>query len=238
MSGHSRWSTIKRSKEKSDSQKAKIFTKLGREIAVAAKEGGADPISNNRLKLAITKAKQANMPTDKINNILKKGSNDNTIYFENTYEGYGIGGVAVIVKCLTDNKNRTAGDVRFSFDKFGGSLGSSGCVSYMFENKGVITIEKGDNFNEEDVTDIAIENDALDFEDDEEVFLIYTSQNQYQPIVDILTNKKYSIISSQNEMIPNNYATLSDEQLIQFENMLEKFDDNDDIQDYYHNYKQ
>ena len=174
MSGHSKWNNIKGRKEKSDAERSKIFTKVGREIMVAVKEGGANIDSNSKLKMAIAKARQYNMPNDRINNIIKKNSEvDNSNFVEQTYEGYGVGGVAVVVKCFTDNKNRTSSDVRYAFDKYGGSLGSSGCVSYMFDNKGVIVVEKNEKFNADAAMELAINMNAIDCEDDD-VFTIYT----------------------------------------------------------------
>ena len=164
MSGHSKWNNIKRTKEKSDAQKGKISTKIGREIAVAVKTGGADPVTNPRLQALIAKAKQANMPNDTISRSIKKASGElgNVNYEEVLYEGYGVGGSAVIVKCLTDNKNRTAGDVRHTFDKFGGSLGTIGCVSFMFDNKGIIILEKDGKLTEDDIFMAAVEAGADD----------------------------------------------------------------------------
>ena len=173
MSGHSKWHNIKNAKEKSDAQKGKIFTKIGREIAVAVKTGGADPETNGKLKDLISKAKQNNMPNDTISRSIKKASGElgNINYEECSYEGYGVGGSAVIVRCLTDNKNRTAGDVRHAFDKFGGSLGSLGCVSFLFDRKGVLVLEKG-NLSEDDVLILALDADAEDVKDEGDVYEI------------------------------------------------------------------
>lgn len=234
MSGHSKWNNIKGTKEKSDAQRAKIFTKLSREIAVAIKSGGADPDSNGKLKIAVIKARQNNMPNDKINSLLKK-SNDDKEYFETTYEGYGVGGVAVIVECLTDNKNRTASDVRHLFDKYGGSLGSTGCVSYMFERKGVIVLEKDGKFNVETAVDIAIMNDAMDYEDGDEIFTVYTKPYEYETLCEEYQKNNYNILSSENELIANNFIALEPEQKDKFDIMLEKFDELDDVQNVYHN---
>ena len=177
MSGHSKWNNIKGRKEKSDAERSKMFTKVGREIMVAVKEGGANPDTNNKLKMAIARARQVNMPNDRINGIIKKNSStDNSNFVEQVYEGYGVGGVAVVVKCFTDNKNRTSSDVKYAFDKFGGSLGSTGCVSYMFDNKGVVVVEKNDKFDSDAAFTIALDNNALDCED-EDVFTIYTEAN-------------------------------------------------------------
>lgn len=237
MSGHSKWNNIKGRKEKSDAERSKIFTKVGREIMVAVKEGGANVESNSKLKMAIAKARQYNMPNDKINGIIKKNSDtDNSNFIEQTYEGYGVGGVAVVVKCFTDNKNRTSSDVRYAFDKYGGSLGSSGCVSYMFDNKGVIVVEKNDAFDSDTAFTLAIDKNALDCED-EEVFTVYTEPNA-NAVNDLVTefeNAGYTILSSGVEMIPQNYVQLADHQLETFNKMLDKLNDSDDVIDVIHN---
>ena len=177
MSGHSKWSTIKRKKEKTDNQRAKIFTKIGREIAVAVREGGPDPASNSKLKDIISKAKANNVPNDNIDRIIKKAAGDGNAdnYEEIMYEGYGPSGIAVIVETLTDNRNRTAGDMRHYFDKFGGNMGQSGCVSFMFSKQGVIVIEKDDDIDEEKLMEDALEAGAIDFLTDDGVFDIAPS---------------------------------------------------------------
>ena len=198
MSGHSKWNNIKRKKEKADGAKAKIFTKIGRELAVAVKEGGsADPAANSRLRDAIAKAKAANVPNDNIDRIIKKaagdGNNDN---YENvTYEGYGPSGVAVIVEALTDNRNRTAADVRHAFDKFGGNLGTTGCVSFMFNKKGVIVIEK-EGLDEDTVMSDALEAGASDFAADEDVFEITTEPDDFSGVREDLEKKGYEFVSA------------------------------------------
>ncbi len=237
MSGHSKWNNIKGRKEKSDAERSKIFTKVGREIMVAVKEGGANVDANSKLKMAIAKARQYNMPNDRINSIIKKNSEvDNSSFIEQTYEGYGVGGVAVVVKCFTDNKNRTSSDIRYAFDKFGGSLGSSGCVSYMFDNKGVIVLEKNDKFNSDDAFATAIDKNALDCED-EEVFTIYTEPNAstVNDFVSAFENAGYTILSSGVEMIPQNYVNLDEHQRETFNKMLDKLNENDDVIDVIHN---
>lgn len=237
MSGHSKWNNIKGRKEKSDAERSKIFTKIGREIMVAVKEGGANIESNSKLKMAIAKARQYNMPNDRINNIIKKNNEiDNSNFSELTYEGYGIGGVAVIVKCFTDNNNRTGSDVRYAFDKYGGSLGSTGCVSYMFETKGEVVIEKGDSFDADSAMMLAIENDAMDCEDDE-VFTVYTepSATKVNDMVSAFENAGYTILSSGVEMIPSNYVSLTESQRETFEKMLDKMNESDDVIDVIHN---
>ena len=237
MSGHSKWNNIKGRKEKSDAERSKIFTKVGREIMVAVKEGGANIDSNSKLKMAIAKARQYNMPNDRINNIIKKNSEvDNSNFVEQTYEGYGVGGVAVVVKCFTDNKNRTSSDVRYAFDKYGGSLGSSGCVSYMFDNKGVIVVEKNEKFDADAAMELAIMQNAIDCED-EDVFTIYTepSANSVNDMVSAFENAGYTILSSGVEMIPQNYVSLSASQRETFNKMLDKLNENDDVIDVIYN---
>ena len=237
MSGHSKWNNIKARKGKSDAERSKIFTKIGREIMVAVKEGGANVESNSKLKMAIAKARQYNMPNDRINSVIKKNSEvDMSNFVEQTYEGYGIGGVAVIVKCLTDNNNRTSSDIKYAFDKYGGSLGTSGCVSYMFENKGVVVLEKNEKFDSDAAMEMAINLDAVDCEDDE-VFTVYTepNANSVNNMVAEFEQAGYTILSSGVEMIPSNYAQLNEKQLESFNKMLEKLDDNDDVVDVIHN---
>ena len=237
MSGHSKWNNIKGRKEKSDAERSKIFTKLGREIMVAVKEGGANIESNSKLKMAIAKARQFNMPNDRINGIIKKNSEvDNSNFIEQTYEGYGVGGVAVVVKCFTDNKNRTSSDVRYAFDKFGGSLGSTGCVSYMFDNKGVVVVEKNSSFDADKAMELAITLDAIDCEDDE-VFTIYTnpSADSVNEMVTSFENEGYTVLSSGVELIPQNYITLNEKQLESFNKMIDKLNDSDDVIDVIHN---
>lgn len=237
MSGHSKWNNIKGRKEKSDAERSKIFTKVGREIMVAVKEGGANIDSNSKLKMAIAKARQYNMPNDRINGIIKKNSEvDNSNFVEQTYEGYGVGGVAVVVKCFTDNKNRTSSDVKYAFDKYGGSLGATGCVSYMFDNKGVVVVEKSNNFDSDSAMELAISCNAVDCEDDE-VFTIYTkpSANSVNDVVSAFENAGYTVLSSGVEMIPQNYVKLNEHQLETFNKMLDKLNDSDDVVDVIHN---
>ena len=239
MSGHSKWNNIKRKKEKADGAKAKIFTKIGRELAVAVKEGGsADPAANSRLRDAIAKAKAANVPNDNIDRIIKKaageGNNDN---FENvTYEGYGPSGVAVIVEALTDNRNRTAADVRHAFDKFGGNLGTSGCVSFLFSEKGLIVIER-EGLDEDKVMEDALEAGASDFKADEDVFEIYTEPGDFSGVREDLENKGYEFVSAEVEMIPSTYTTLTDEDAANnMQRLLDALEDNDDVQNVWHNW--
>ena len=237
MSGHSKWNNIKARKGKSDAERSKIFTKLGREIMVAVKEGGPNVESNSKLKMAIAKARQFNMPNDRINGVIKKNSEtDNSNYIEQTYEGYGVGGVAVVVKCFTDNKNRTSSDIRYAFDKYGGSLGATGCVSYMFDNKGVVVVEKNEKFDSDSAMELAINLNAIDCED-EEVFTVYTepSAASVNELVSAFENDGYTILSSGVEMIPQNYTQLNEKQLESFNKMLDKLNENDDVVDVIHN---
>ena len=235
MSGHSKWNNIKGRKEKSDAQRAKMFTMLGRQIMVAM-AGGADPESNPSLKNAIQKAKQNNMPNDKIKALLDKNNKDTSNYSESVYEGYGVGGVAVVVKCLTDNKNRTISDVRHAFDKYGGSLGATGSVTYMFENKGVVVIEKTANFDSDKAMELALELEALDCEEDE-VFTVYCepTASEVNRVSAGFTDAGYTVLSAEVEMIPQNYITLDEHQRETFDKMLAKLDESDDVQEVIHN---
>ncbi len=237
MSGHSKWNNIKRKKEKTDAQKAKIFTKVGRELAVAAKEGGADPTSNFKLRDAIAKAKANNVPNDNIERIIKKAlGGDDSEYEEITYEGYGPSGVAIIVETLTDNRNRTAGNVRHYFSKYGGNLGSTGCVSFMFKEKGIIVIdseETDETALEEDV----IESGALDMVKDDDCFVVYTEKDDYEKVYDYLKDKKYKFISSEIGMVPDNYVTLSQEDSDKVSVLLDILDEDEDVQNVWHNLK-
>ena len=236
MSGHSKWNNIKRKKEKTDGAKAKIFTKIGRELAVAVKEGGsADPAANSKLKEVIAKAKANNVPNDNIDRIIKKaaGEGGSNNYEAITYEGYGPAGVAVIVECLTDNRNRTAGDVRHYFDKFGGNLGTSGCVSFMFNEKGVIIMEK-EGLDEDEVMENALEAGASDFQADEDVFEIYTEPSDFSGVRDDLEAKGYTFVSAEVEMVPDTYTDLTDpDQVIKMQKLIDALEDLDDVQQVY-----
>ncbi len=236
MSGHSKWHNIKNAKEKSDAQKGKIFTKIGREIAVAVKTGGADPETNGKLKDLISKAKQNNMPNDTISRSIKKASGElgNINYEECSYEGYGVGGSAVIVRCLTDNKNRTAGDVRHAFDKFGGSLGSLGCVSFLFDRKGVLVLEKG-NLSEDDLLLLALDADAEDVKDEGDVYEIVCAPENLTNVKSKLEESGLNFISSEVEFIPQNYVDLDEKQCDTFQKMVDKLEESDDVQEVIHN---
>ena len=238
MSGHSKWNNIKRKKEKTDAQRAKIFTKIGRELAVAVRDGGgADPSLNSRLKDCIAKAKANNVPNENIERIIKKaaGENGNSNYEAITYEGYGLGGVAFIVETLTDNRNRTAGNLRHYFDKYGGNLGTSGCVSFMFAPKGVIVIEK-ENLEEDAVMEDSLEAGASDFSTEEDCFVINTEKSDYSTVQNALSQKGYSFISAGVEMLPENYIEIKDEaQLAKLQNFIDVLEEDDDVQNVWHN---
>lgn len=239
MSGHSKWSTIKRKKGANDAARAKVFTKIGREITVCVKEGGPDPTNNSRLKDLIAKAKQNNVPNDNILRVIKKaeGSNEKNSYETAVYEGYGPNGIAIIVECLTDNKNRTAADVRHAFDKFGGNMGTMGCVSFMFERKGVIIIEN-DGLDEEKVMEDVMEAGADDFTYSNEVVEIYTEQSNFSEVRENLEKMGYSFASAQVEQVPSTYTTLDvEESRTKMQRMLDVLEDNDDVQEVFHNWE-
>lgn len=239
MSGHSKWNNIKRKKEAADGAKAKIFTRIGREITVCVKEGGPDPASNSKLRDLISKAKANNVPNDNIDRVIKKaaGDGDKNNYETMVYEGYGPGGVAVIVECLTDNKNRTAGDVRHYFDKFGGNLGTTGCVSFMFSRKGIIVIENN-GYDEDKLMEDCFEAGADDFSIEDEIIEVSTQPNDVYKISEALTNMGYKVASAEDTMIPATYTTLTDETHLKFMNLLlDTLDDNDDVQQVYHNWE-
>lgn len=241
MSGHSKWNNIKRKKEKADGAKAKVFTKIGRELAVAVKEGGSgDPAANSRLRDCIAKAKAANVPNDNIDRIIKRAMGDgNADNYENiTYEGYGPSGVAVIVETLTDNRNRTAADVRHAFDKYGGNLGTTGCVSFMFKEKGVIVVER-EGLDEDTVMADALEAGASDFAADEDVFEISTEPADFSGVREDLEKKSYEFVSAEVEMVPDTYTAITDEEtVIKMQKMLDLLEDNDDVQNVWHNWEQ
>jgi YebC/PmpR family DNA-binding regulatory protein len=242
MSGHNKWSTIKQKKGKNDAARAKVFTKIGRELIVAIREGGsADPTVNSKLKDCIAKAKAANVPNDNIDRIIKKAasSNEGDNYEAVTYEGYGPSGIAVIVEALTDNRNRTAGEVRHYFDKFGGNMGTPGCVGFMFSKKGVLVIEREDLDKDEDtVMEDALEAGASDFEADEDIFTIYTEPEDFGGIRDDLTEKGYTFVSAEVEQVPSTYTRIDDEETqTKMQKMLDMFEDNDDIQNVWHNWE-
>ncbi len=236
MSGHSKWANIKNKKAKTDAVRGKIFTKLGRELAVAAK-AGSDPSTNSRLADVIAKAKAANMPNDNIKRSIMKAAGElgNVNYEELTYEGYGVGGSAVIVKTLTDNKNRTAGDVRHIFEKYAGNLGTSGSVSYMFENKGVLVVERTVSLDEDTMTEMAIEAGADDIITCDDSYEIRTAPADFSAVRSALEQKGLAFIESQISMIPSSNVDLDDKQTETFIKMLDAFEDNDDVQEVFHN---
>lgn len=237
MSGHSKWHNIQQKKGKTDAARANIFTKIGRELAVAVKEGGPDPNSNSKLAQVIAKAKDNNMPNDNITRSIKKASGElgSINYEEMIYEGYGVGGTALIVEALTDNKNRTAGDVRHLFDKFGGSMGTTGCVSFMFKRKGVITVAKED-IGEDDLMMFALEAGAEDINsDDDEVFEVYTDSAALTDVRKGLEDAGVKILSAEVSMIPDNYVDPTPEQQSNIIKLIDKLEELDDVQNVYHN---
>lgn len=239
MSGHSKWSNIKRKKEKTDAAKAKVFTKIGREIAVVVKQGGANPNENSKLKDVIAKAKAANVPNDNIERIIKKaaGEGDNTNYEELVYEGYGPCGVAVVVETLTDNRNRTAGEMRHYFDKCGGNLGQSGSVTFMFDRKGMIVIE-ADGLEEDAVMEDALEAGADDFELDGEIFEISTEPNSLGAVRDSLEEKGYAFLSAEVAYVPQTMSTIDDpDMVVKMEKLIDMLEENDDVQAVWHNWE-
>ena len=239
MSGHSKWNNIKRKKEKTDAAKAKIFTKIGREIAVIVKTGGANPSENSKLKDAIAKAKAANVPNDNIERIIKKAAGDGEAnnYEELIYEGYGPNGVAVVVETLSDNRNRTAGEMRHYFDKCGGNLGQSGSVMFMFDRKGVIQIE-AEGLDEDTVMEAALEAGAEDFSFDGDVFEILTDANEMGTVRDALEGAGYSFLSAEVAYIPQTMTALDNEESItKMEKLIDMLEDNDDVQAVWHNWE-
>lgn len=240
MSGHSKWKNIMHKKEKTDAQKAKVFTKIGKEIAVAVREGGADPVANGKLRDLIAKAKGLNVPNDNIDRIIKKasGADGGVAYEEITYEGYGPSGVAVIVETSTDNRNRTASEIRHYFDKFGGNLGQTGCVGFLFSEKGVICLDDEDEeLDETKVMEDALEAGADDVISDEG-YVIYTAPADFSAVVDALTEKGYKFSSAEVEKVPSTYVKLEDEDDIKKMNLLlEHLEDNDDVINVYHNWE-
>ena len=238
MSGHSKWANIKHKKEKTDAQKAKVFTKIGKEITIAVKEGGGDPNSNAKLRDLIAKAKSNNVPNDNIERTIKKamgGTGEN--YEEVVYEGYGPAGVAVIVEATTDNRNRTAGNVRSYFSKYHGNMGQTGCVSFMFDEKGVIVITDEDGKIDEDVLmETALEAGAEDFSGEDGVFEIYTVPEDVYAIEEALKAAGYEIASAEKTKVPQNTVELTNEDDIKFMSLLiEKLEDDDDVMEVYHN---
>ena len=239
MSGHSKWNNIKRKKEKTDASRAKIFTKIGRELSVAVKAGGADPSCNAKLRDCIQKAKDNNVPNDNIERIIKKALNENNSisYEEITYEGYGVGGVAFIVECLTDNKNRTAGNLRCYFEKCKGKLGTSGCVSYLFSEKGAILLDRSDisKDDEERLFLLAVEVGAENIIDEKESYTIFTPSEQLYDISDRLKDAGFVFESCKKGLFPENLVTVNEAELEQLNRLLCFLEEDDDVQEIYHN---
>ena len=239
MSGHSKWHNIQAKKGKADAARGKIFTKLGRELLIAVKEGGPDPAGNSKLKNVIAKCKAANMPNDTINNAIKKASTSNENYEEITYEGYGPNGVAVIVETATDNKNRTAADVRHAFDKAGGNLGTTGCVSYMFNKKGVIVIEKAEtSIDEEELMMLALETGAEDFQSSEEVYEITTDPADFSNVREKLEEAGLTFLEAEVQMVPTTTVQLDEKGQERMEKLIERLEDLDDVSNIYHNWEE
>ena len=238
MSGHSTWNNIKRKKEKTDAAKAKIFTKIGKEMAVAIRAGGPNPDNNSKLRELIAKAKANNVPNDNIDRAIKKFRDSDVVYEEITYEGYGPGGVAVIVKAATDNRNRTAGEVRHYFDKCGGNMGVTGCVSFLFTEMGLITVVDEDGeVDEEKLMEAALEAGAADFEADEGCFEITTEPDDLESVKEALVAQGFAITSAEITMLPSTYVNLDEETAASMEKMLDYFDENEDVTDVYHNWE-
>ena len=239
MSGHSKWHNIQAKKGKADAARGKIYTKLGRELLIAVKEGGPDPAGNSKLKNVIAKCKAANMPNDTINNAIKKASSSNENYEEVMYEGYGPNGVAVIVEGSTDNKNRTAADVRHAFDKCGGNLGTTGCVSYMFTKKGVIVIDKAEcKLDEDSLMMLVLEAGADDFSSEEEVYEITTSPEAFSDVREKLEQEGLEFLEAGVQMVPSTYVALDEKGVEKMERFLDMLDDLDDVTEVYHNWEE
>ena len=241
MSGHSKWNNIKNKKAKTDAQKGKVFTKIGKEIAICVREGGGDPNTNGKLRDLIAKAKASNVPNDNIDRAIKKAMGADSVQYEEiVYEGYGPSGVAVIVETATDSRNRTASEVRHTFDKYGGNMGSTGCVSYMFDDKGVIILLREDNekADEDALMEAALEAGAEDFSSDEDSFEITTEPDDVYAIREQLEKLGYKVESAEETKIPQNYVTLENEDDIKnMLSMLDHLDENDDVQEVYHNWE-
>ena len=236
MSGHSKWHNIQNKKGKADAKRGKIFTKIGKELALAIKNGGANPDTNAKLRDVIAKAKAANMPNDNINRAIKKaeGELDSVNYEKIVYEGYGPSGVAVIVETLTDNKNRSAGNVRSAFTKGGGNMGATGCVSFMFQEKGEIVIEKEDK-DEDEIMMLALDAGAEDFVSEEEVFIVTTTPEDFGAVREALEAEGLEFLEAAVKMIPDTYTELNEDDAKKFQKMLDLLDDDDDVQEVYHN---
>ena len=239
MSGHSKWHNIQAKKGKADAARGKIFTKLGRELLIATKEGGPDPAGNSKLKAVIAKCKAANMPNDTINNAIKKASTSNENYEEITYEGYGPCGVAVIVEASTDNKNRTAADVRHVFDKSGGNLGTTGCVSYLFNKKGIIIIEKAStDMSEDDLMMLALDAGAEDFKAEDEVYEVITDPADFITVREKLEEQGLEFLDADIQMVPTTTIDLDEKDAEKMERLIDNLEDLDDVANVYHNWNE
>jgi YebC/PmpR family DNA-binding regulatory protein len=236
MSGHSKWHNIQAKKSKTDAKRGKIFTKLGKEIMIAAKDGSSLDI-NARLRDVVAKAKANNMPLDTITRAIKKGAGEleGVNYEEIVYEGYGPAGTAVIVNTLTDNKNRTAANVRYAFTKYGGNMGSTGCVSFMFQQKGVIVIEKTDEMDEDEMMMMALDAGAEDMSSEEEIFEITTAPEDFGKVREALEAEGLEFLEAEVKMVPDTYTAIDEESAVKFQKMIDALEDDDDVQDVYHN---
>ena len=237
MSGHSKWANIKNKKEKADSARGKIFTKIGREIAVAVKAGGANPDANARLRDVIAKAKAANIPNDNIERSIKKaaGEGDTANYEALVYEGYGAGGGAIVVEALTDNRNRTAGDMRHYFDKFGGNLGQTGSVGFMFERKGIMVVEKDSKISEDDLMMLALDAGAEDFAAEEEYYEISTEPNSFSKVREELEKSGLNFLEAEIKYVPTTTTAVSEDDMVKIERLIDALEDNDDVQNVWTN---
>lgn len=236
MSGHSKWNNIKHKKEKTDAQRAKVFTKIGKEIAMAVKAGGPDPNANSKLRDLIAKAKSLNVPNDNIDRIIKKAASSDAENYESIYyEGYGPSGIAFIVECATDNRNRTSADLRHYFDKFGGNLGTTGCVAYLFSDKGIILIE-AEGVEEDALMEAALEAGAEDIGLEEDTFEVITPVNDLYAVKEALEGAGYKILSTEEAKIPSTFVSLTDEDsTLKMQKLIDALDDNEDVQNYWHN---
>lgn len=238
MSGHSKWANIKHKKGRADAERGKIFTKIGREIAIAVKEGGSDPAVNGKLRDVLAKAKSNNMPSDNISRSIKKaaGEMDNVVYEEISYEGYAPGGVAVICEVVTENRNRTASDVRHIFDKNGGVLGQTGSVNFMFDHKGVLIVERDPSIVEDDLMMQVLDSGAEDMLVYDDSFEIHTAPNDFSAVREALENQGVVFVSAERSKLPQNTVVVDDEETLEkVMKLLDMLNDNDDIMEVYHN---
>ncbi|KAJ53670.1 YebC/PmpR family DNA-binding regulatory protein [Clostridium tetanomorphum] len=237
MSGHSKWHNIQAKKGKMDAKRGKIFTKIGKELAIASKNGGSNPDTNSKLRDVIAKAKANNMPQDTVMRAIKKGAGEmeGVNYEEIVYEGYGPSGIAIIVEVLTDNKNRSAGNVRHAFTKHGGNMGSTGCVSFMFQKKGQLVIEKSDSLDEDELMMMALEAGAEDFASEEEVYVVTTTPEDFGAVREALEGNGLEFLEAEVKGIPDTYTEIDEDTATKFQKMLDALEDDDDVQNVYHN---